>query len=102
LDARISLDDANEKLGLNIQDEEFNTLGGHVFGALGHEPQPGDEIHSDGYTLRIEEADRHRIIKLRLIRHSMGAGSGTGGASKWSSSTKATEKTPKSLEANQI
>ena len=68
IDAKISLDDANEKLGLNIHDTEFNTLGGHVFGLLGREPKPGDEVVEGGYILRIVESDRHRIIKLRLIR----------------------------------
>jgi CBS domain containing-hemolysin-like protein len=69
LDAKLPLYEANDKLGLNIDDSEFNTLGGHVFGALGREPSPGDEVTTDAYTLRIEESDRHRIIKLRLIRH---------------------------------
>ena len=34
LDGKIPLEEANEKLGLQIDDEEFNTLGGHVFGML--------------------------------------------------------------------
>lgn len=69
LDAKIPLYEANEKLGLDIQDEDYNTLGGHVFGELGHEPQPGDEVKTETYTLRVEESDRHRISKLRLIKH---------------------------------
>ncbi len=68
VDAKLSLEEANEKLGLNIKNEEFNTLGGHVFGLLGREPKPGEEVIEDGYILRIIESDRHRIIKLRLIR----------------------------------
>jgi Hemolysins and related proteins containing CBS domains len=68
IDARMDLEEVNDKLGLEIEDDQFTTLGGHVFGCLGHEPSVGDEINTDGYTLRIEEADRHRITKLRLIR----------------------------------
>lgn len=68
VDARIDLEDVNEKLETNIEDEQFNTLGGHVFGLLGREPEEGDEVESDSYLMRIEEADRHRIIKLRLIK----------------------------------
>ncbi len=68
IDAKISLDDLNEKLGLAIEDKEFNTLGGHVFGLLGREPKPGEEVAKNGYILRIVESDRHRIIKLRLIK----------------------------------
>jgi putative hemolysin len=68
LDARIPLDEVNEKLGLEIEDEEFNTLGGHVFGELGREPKIGDEVSSEAHILRVEEADRHRIVKVRLIK----------------------------------
>lgn len=68
IDARITLEEVNEMLDLAIEDEQFNTLGGHVFGQLGHEPSVGDEVEAGDYTLRIEEADRHRIIKLKLIR----------------------------------
>jgi len=67
LDGKLDLEEANEKLGLNIEDEEFNTLGGHVFGLLGHAPELGDEVETDDYVLRIEESDRRRINKLRLI-----------------------------------
>lgn len=68
IDAKLTLDEANEKLGLNIEDEEFNTIGGHVFGLLGREPQPGDEVTSDLCVLTVVESDRHRIIKLRLVK----------------------------------
>jgi CBS domain containing-hemolysin-like protein len=67
IDAQLGLNDANEKLGLEIEDEEFNTLGGHVFGLLGREPKPGDEVEKDGYVLQVVESDRHRINKLRLV-----------------------------------
>lgn len=68
VDARLSLDELNDMLDLDIEDEEFNTVGGHVFGSLGREPKIGDEIEGEDCVLRVEEADRHRILKLRLIR----------------------------------
>jgi CBS domain containing-hemolysin-like protein len=71
LDAKISLDEANDKLDLGIIDEEFNTLGGHVFGQLGREPLPGDSIKTENYKLIVVESDRRRISKLRLIRLDM-------------------------------
>ena len=66
-DGKLTLDEASDKLGIVIDDEEFTTVGGHVFGELGHKPQPGDQIEKDDYILMVEKADRHRIIKLRLI-----------------------------------
>lgn len=95
LDAKLTLEDANEKLGLKIEDDEFNTLGGHVFGVLGHEPQPGDEVRSDGYTLRIEESDRHRIIKLRLIKHPVSEGNETNDQGKLNHGLKTGEDKPR-------
>ncbi len=68
LDAKVALDDLNKQLEINIEDEEFNTLGGHVFGLLGREPKVGDEVEGKGYVLCVEEADRHRILKLRLTK----------------------------------
>lgn len=66
VDAKMTLEEANEKLGMEIEDEEFNTIGGHVFGLLGREPQPGDVVTSDSYILTVVESDRHRILKLKL------------------------------------
>lgn len=101
LDAKIPLYEANEKLELNINDEEFNTLGGHVFGLLGREPSPGDEVKTDDYTLRIEESDRHRIIKLRLIRHPKDAdGNETNGGKKIDLPNGTKQSAVKSLEAS--
>jgi len=68
LDAKLSLYEANERLGLDIEDSEFNTLAGHVFGLLGRQPEVGDEVCEKDYALRIEALDRKRILKLRLSR----------------------------------
>ncbi len=88
LDAKLTLEEANEQLALAIEDEEFNTLGGYVFGRLGREPTPGDEVKEQGYTLRIEESDKHRIIKLRLTRHSLPGKTDSGGKENNGSSNK--------------
>ncbi len=102
LDAKLPLDDANDKLDLEIEDEEFNTIGGHVFGRLGREPQVGDEVCADDYILRVEESDRHRIIKLRLIRkeYCLLAGSDTNGGVKMDADSGEKPESPKSLEAS--
>lgn len=99
IDAKMPLYDFNEKLSLNIKDEEFNTVGGHVFGELGREPKPGDEVKGGNYTLRVEESDRHRIIKLRLIMDGHGSSDdGANGTGKQNGSAGAKE-SPKSVEA---
>jgi len=104
VDARMTLDDANDSFGLNIKDDEFNTIGGHVFGQIGSEPKAGDEVMAGNYILRVEEWDRHRIIKLRLIKLSTapadGDGKNDGNGTRKSHETNGAHKDPqKSVEA---
>lgn len=68
IDARMPLEEFNEHMDLEIEDEQFNTLGGHVFGQLGREPSVGDVVSNKNFVLKVEEADRHRIIKLKFTR----------------------------------
>jgi putative hemolysin len=42
------------------------TLAGLVFDTLGRRPQVGDEITIDGVTLRVDEMDELRIVRLRI------------------------------------
>ena len=44
LDARVSIDDLNELLGLHIEGEDFDTVGGFVYHELGRIPLAGDEV----------------------------------------------------------
>ena len=63
----LSIDAANERFHLGIDDPIYNTLGGFVFGQLGRRPEVGDEIRADGYRLRVDALDGLRIDRLRLI-----------------------------------
>ncbi len=102
IDGKLSLEEANEELELDIEDEEFNTIGGHVFGRLGREPKAGDEVADDDWVLRVEEADKHRIIKLRLIRKTPAAAAPekVGGSGRKTGEAAAAEKKSKSVEAS--
>jgi CBS domain containing-hemolysin-like protein len=69
IDGLVSIDDANEVLGLDLKGEA-DTVGGYVFEQLGRKPEVGDEIRSDGHTMRVEELDGLRIAKVRVLPHS--------------------------------
>lgn len=60
------IDEVNERFGLAIEDENFDTIGGYVFGQLGRKPEIGDEIQVGNYRLRVEALDGLRISRLRL------------------------------------
>ncbi|MDW8052253.1 MAG: hemolysin family protein [Armatimonadota bacterium] len=68
IDARLHLDDASELLGISLESEEFDTLGGYVFGQLGHQPKKGETVRVDGWELRVHAVEGHRIRVIHAIR----------------------------------
>jgi putative hemolysin len=68
VDARVSLDDLNELLGLNVESEDFDTVGGFVYHLLGRMPAPGDEVRENGLTLRVLTVAGRRIKKVRATK----------------------------------
>ena len=72
IDAGVLISDVNERFGLHLPEEEFDTVGGFVFGSLGRVPELGDSVTVRGYEgpmeLRVEETDERRVARLRLTR----------------------------------
>jgi CBS domain containing-hemolysin-like protein len=64
----VSLDALNEMFGLEIEGEDFDTLGGFVYHQLGRMPAPGDEVRSNGIALRVLSVLGHRIKKVRVTK----------------------------------
>jgi putative hemolysin len=70
--AGVLISEVNERFGLRIPEEEFDTVGGFVFGTLGRVPEMGDAVAvwgPDGeMELRVEETEERRVTCLRLAR----------------------------------
>ena len=66
VDARVSIDDLNELLGLHIEGEDFDTVGGFVYHELGKIPAAGDEVQADGLRLKVLSVLGRRIKKIRV------------------------------------
>ncbi len=70
IDAGVLISDVNERFGLRIPEEEFDTIGGYVFGTLGRVPEVGDAVAVMGFggemELRVESTDERRVSRLRL------------------------------------
>jgi CBS domain containing-hemolysin-like protein len=64
--------DANEIFGLKLDDTEFDTIGGYIFGHLGRLPEPGDVVEVDGHRLQVESMDGRRVDRVVLIPCSQG------------------------------
>ena len=68
LDARLPVDELNDMLGTDLPNEEWDTLGGLVFGLLGHVPSPGERVEVDGIRLTAERIRGRRIAKVLVKR----------------------------------
>ena len=61
------ISDVNDHFGLELSEEEYDTIGGYVFGLIGREPKLGDEVAVEGYGARIVALDGLRIDRIRLV-----------------------------------
>lgn len=67
VDARMGIHDLNEKLDLDLPHEDFDTVGGFVFGQLGRQLEEGESVHYQDLEFVVEKTDGRRVDKLRLI-----------------------------------
>jgi len=77
LDGRASVDEVRERLGVDIPDGEYVTLGGYLFDAFGHIPEEGEQLEVGEWHLRVAEMDKRRIAKV-VARHGPGPDRDTG------------------------
>ena len=69
VDGSARLHDISELLGVDIDSEEFDSVGGLMIDALGRMPEEKEEVVSNDITFIAEEIDKNRIKKVRLINN---------------------------------
>ena len=65
LTGRALLEDL-EDLGVDLDSDEVDTIGGYLSMEAGHVPGPGERFTLRGWALTVLEADRKLIIRLRM------------------------------------
>ncbi|MFL5541406.1 MAG: transporter associated domain-containing protein, partial [Longimicrobiaceae bacterium] len=72
IDGAVGVGEVNERFGLRLPEDEFDTLGGYVFGTLGRVPVVGDVVPAPGIdgdmALRVEETEERRVTTVRLCQ----------------------------------
>ena len=63
------LDDLNDRLGLELQSEDYDSIGGLLIGLLDHLPEAGEEVDYENLHLKVEDMDKNRIGKIRIQIH---------------------------------
>jgi len=65
---KVSVDDVRERLGVEIEREGFETLGGYLLSHLGRMPYVGETFEVDDLAVEVLEVERRRITKVRARR----------------------------------
>lgn len=62
------IDEVNELVGVDLKSEEFNTIGGFLFGLFGHLPRVGEQLKYHGLKFLILEMDGKKIDKVKITK----------------------------------
>ncbi len=68
--ARLSIDEVNELLGVDLPHEEWDTVGGLVFGLIGRVPETGENVTYDGLEFVTERVSGRRIQQVVIRKKS--------------------------------
>src|SRR6476619_7922696 len=66
--AKVNIDELRECLGVNIEPQGFETVGGYVLTRVGRVPSVGETFDIDGLHIEVLEVERRRINKVRMSR----------------------------------
>ena len=66
IDGTFTIDDFNEEFHTQVDDEDFHTVAGYVFGHLGRAAQVGDEIVADHLRFTVLETSGTRIQRIEV------------------------------------
>jgi CBS domain containing-hemolysin-like protein len=67
IDARMTIDDVNEQLGLDLPHGDYDTVGGLVFSLFGRPPQPGERVSAGGLEFVAATMDGLRLKQIRIL-----------------------------------
>jgi len=66
VDGGTPVGDLSELLDIELPDEDWDSVGGLVFGTLGHVPQLGESVWHEGWHFTVIELDGRRVRSVRL------------------------------------
>jgi magnesium and cobalt transporter len=65
---KVSVDEVSDRLGVQIEREGFETLGGYLLAHLGRMPYVGETFEVGDLAVEVLEVERRRITKVRVRR----------------------------------
>jgi CBS domain containing-hemolysin-like protein len=64
IDGQTNVDDVRERIGMDVPDGEYVTLGGLLFERFGHIPVEGEQVRVGDWDLRVVEMDKRRVAQV--------------------------------------
>lgn len=68
VEGRMLIEDVNDMLGLDIEDEEVDTIGGWLFNLLEGNIAKGQKVNRFGYVFEIAQIERLRVQRVHIYR----------------------------------
>lgn len=66
VEGSMKLDDLNDMLGLKLESEDYDSIGGLVIGLLDHLPEDGEAVSYENLRLVVEHMEKNRVEKIHL------------------------------------
>jgi magnesium and cobalt transporter len=64
IDGQTNVDDVRERIGIDIPDGEYVTLGGLLFERFGHIPVEGESVRVGDWDMRVVEMEKRRVAQV--------------------------------------
>lgn len=75
IDGLLLIDVVNDYFGLDIDSDDFDTIGGWLYSQIEIPPVPGQFVKRHEYEFAVEETDHLRISRIKLYKRRNGAAS---------------------------
>ena len=66
MDARLDIESVEDLLGIEIEKEEFESLGGLAISLLGRLPLQGEDFIHQGYRFIIDKATDRKVVRMKV------------------------------------
>lgn len=67
IEASMKLSDLEDSIGVKLESEDYDSLGGYVIELLDHLPTVGETVKKDGITLKVLSMEKNRIDRVAVI-----------------------------------
>ena len=66
VEGSMKLDDLNDQLELELESEDYDSIGGLIIGQLDRLPEEGESVVCDGISLVVDRLDKNRIDRVHM------------------------------------